>query len=126
MYVLDQPLYLNAVGEATSRIPPERMLSVIHRIEKNLGRDRSRETRMGPRSLDMDILLSGRICMDSRRLTIPHPRIKERLFVLVPLLELAPDLLDPKSGEPYSRALEALESAADPGQPRGVYLYSTR
>jgi 2-amino-4-hydroxy-6-hydroxymethyldihydropteridine diphosphokinase len=126
MYVEDQPLYLNAVGEVGSSLTPQRMLSTLQGIEKDLGRDRSKETRMGPRTLDLDILLCGQTVMESRQLTIPHPRIKERLFVLVPLLELAPDLLDPKTGEPYLRSLQALDAARDPAQPRGVYLYSSR
>jgi 2-amino-4-hydroxy-6-hydroxymethyldihydropteridine diphosphokinase len=126
MYVEDQPLYLNAVGEVGSSLSPRRMLSTLQGIEKDLGRDRSKETRMGPRTLDLDILLCGQTVMESKRLTIPHPRITERLFVLVPLLELAPDLRDPRTGEPYSRYLEALDAAADPSRPRGVYLYPSR
>jgi 2-amino-4-hydroxy-6-hydroxymethyldihydropteridine diphosphokinase len=133
MYVADQPLYLNAVGEAASPAKPSEMLASLHRIEHSLGRDRSREIRMGPRPIDLDILLCDAIIMDAPELTIPHPRITERMFVLVPLLELAPDLRDPRTGTPYSRAratlrgAEGAPGAGDAASSRwGVYLYSPR
>ena len=102
MYVTTQPRFLNAVGEVVSGLSPRKMLEAIHEIEKDLGRDRSRERRMGPRTLDLDILLCGRLVMDSADLTIPHPRMTERGFVLVPLLDLAPDLRDPRTGARYA------------------------
>jgi 2-amino-4-hydroxy-6-hydroxymethyldihydropteridine diphosphokinase len=123
MYVEEQPRYLNAVGELSSPAAPTRMLAILHDIERRHGRDRSREVRMGPRTLDLDILLCGDIVQDDPTLTIPHPRLAERLFVLVPLLELAPRLRDPRTGAPYADALEALISAAGPAETQGVYLY---
>ncbi len=123
MYVTDQPKYLNAVGEGRSRIPPREMLLEIHRVEAALGRERSREIRMGPRTLDIDILLCDTTVMDDPDLTIPHPRITERLFVLVPLLELAPRLRDPRTGAPYARFRAALTETGGPAGPEGVYLY---
>jgi 2-amino-4-hydroxy-6-hydroxymethyldihydropteridine diphosphokinase len=123
MYVTDQPMYLNAVGEVRSRMPPRQMLDEIHRVETALGRDRSREIRMGPRTLDIDILLCDTMVMDDTDLTIPHPRITERLFVLVPLLELAPRLRDPRTGARYSRFLASLTESGGPAGREGVYLY---
>jgi 2-amino-4-hydroxy-6-hydroxymethyldihydropteridine diphosphokinase len=123
MYVTDQPMYLNAVGEMRSPMPPREMLDEIHRVEAVFGRDRSREVRMGPRTLDIDILLCDSVVMEDAELTIPHPRITERLFVLVPLLELAPWLRDPRSGELYSRFRAALAVAGGPEGLQGVYLY---
>jgi 2-amino-4-hydroxy-6-hydroxymethyldihydropteridine diphosphokinase len=129
-YVVDQPYYLNAVGEAMSAIEPRDMMGRLHRIEHDFGRDRSREIRNGPRTLDLDILLCDEMVISTPDLTIPHPRILERLFVLIPLLELLPHLADPRTAIPYARSLLALASdsqnnggsrgAAD----RGVYLYS--
>jgi 2-amino-4-hydroxy-6-hydroxymethyldihydropteridine diphosphokinase len=126
MYVADQPNYLNAVGEIVSSADPFQMLSLLHRIEGSLGRDRSKEIRMGPRTLDLDILLCGSLVQDDPELTIPHPRLGERMFVLVPLLELSPDLIDPRTGTPWSRALAALKEQAGSAEAEGVYLYSPR
>jgi 2-amino-4-hydroxy-6-hydroxymethyldihydropteridine diphosphokinase len=123
MYVADQPLYLNAAGELRSRLSPRSMLEEIHRVERALGRDRAREIRMGPRTLDIDILLCDRILMETPELTIPHPRITERLFVLIPLLELAPRVRDPRTGLRYSRSRDALAAAAHTEGDGGVYLY---
>jgi 2-amino-4-hydroxy-6-hydroxymethyldihydropteridine diphosphokinase len=108
MYVADQPDYLNAVGEVSSSLEPREMLDLLHRIEGELGRDRSREVRMGPRTLDLDILLCGDLSMETPDLVIPHPRIQERLFVLVPLLELFPEARDPRTGAPYAEARNRL------------------
>jgi 2-amino-4-hydroxy-6-hydroxymethyldihydropteridine diphosphokinase len=123
MYVVDQPLYLNAVGEVSAVFAPREMLVVLQRIERSLGRDRSKEVRMGPRTLDLDILLCGDMLVQSEDLTIPHPRIAERMFVLVPLLELSPALRDPRTGTPLSAALAALQAAAGAAESDGVYLY---
>lgn len=118
MYVTDQPLFLNAVGRTSSPLSPREMLKAIHAIENALGRDRSREKRMGPRTVDLDILLCGDVVIDSPDLVIPHPRITERGFVLIPLLELSPRLRDPKTGAAYSDFL--------PGRSQGVYSYPRR
>jgi len=120
LYVEDQPLYLNAVGEAWSSFAPEAMLRQLQRIETELGRDRSREVRRGARTLDLDILLCGEVVMKTPLLTIPHPLMGERLFVLIPLLELDPGLRDPRNGRPYQAAREALLASGDDG---GVYLH---
>jgi 7,8-dihydro-6-hydroxymethylpterin-pyrophosphokinase len=77
--------------------------------------------RRGARTLDLDILLCGDIVMQTPDLVIPHPLMTERLFVLVPLLELAPDLVDPRTGEPYKQIRAALER--DARASGGVYLH---
>jgi 2-amino-4-hydroxy-6-hydroxymethyldihydropteridine diphosphokinase len=123
MYVVDQPLYLNAVGRLVSGITPKVMLGHLHRIEKELGRDRIKELRMGPRTLDLDILLCGDLVMDTPTLTIPHPRITERMFVLVPLLALSPRLKDPRTGIRYAKSLALLRSESAGTDAGGVYLY---
>jgi 2-amino-4-hydroxy-6-hydroxymethyldihydropteridine diphosphokinase len=121
-YVARQPAYLNAVGEITTILEPHDLLDVLHRIEKDFGRDRGREIRMGPRTLDLDILLCGDLVMDTPSLVIPHPRLCERLFALIPLLELSPDLADPRTGQRLAEVAKALRSAS--GADEGVYLYA--
>lgn len=115
MYVTDQPRFLNAVGLVISALDPLQMLDALNEIEKDLGRNRAREQRMGPRTLDLDILLCDDLVLDTSRLTIPHPRMAERRFVLVPLLELEPDLKDPRTAVPYAQMLPAAIG--------GVYSY---
>ena len=87
-----QDNYLNQVVAASTALAPRKILSALHEIERAAGRDRQNEVRYGPRSLDLDILIYGDHGVAEDSLTIPHPRIAERAFVLVPLAELAPDL----------------------------------
>ncbi len=122
MYVADQPLYLNAVGEAFSALTPLDMLRHLQAVERDFGRDRAVEVRRGARTLDLDILLCGSLIVQTPDLVIPHPLLAERLFVLVPLLELAPELADPRSGRPFGETRRALENAA--GGDGGVVLHS--
>jgi len=119
--VEEQPRYLNAVGEAWSGLDPAHMLLELQRIESGFGRDRSREIRRGPRTLDLDILLCGDLVVEIENLIIPHPLMAERLFVLVPLLELDPTVMDPRTGRPFAFARAALEEG--PGGDGGVYLH---
>jgi len=92
----DQPAFVNAVLRLSSRLAPEALLGRLQAIERDQGR--TREFRNAPRTLDLDILLYGRLCMDDPALTLPHPRCHERAFVLLPLLELAPDCVLPGRG----------------------------
>ncbi len=85
----DQPDFLNAVIAVETTLDPYQLLSFIHKIELDHGRQRI--TRWGPRTLDLDILLFGNLEQDDPKLLIPHPRLKERRFVLEPLLEVNPD-----------------------------------
>jgi 2-amino-4-hydroxy-6-hydroxymethyldihydropteridine diphosphokinase len=89
---IKQGRYLNQVVRGTTALTPRALLKELNEIERTLGRDRAGETRYGPRTIDLDILLYGNIVVDEPDLQIPHPRMMERPFVLVPLFEIAPDL----------------------------------
>ena len=91
-----QDWYVNAVAEVGFEGEPIDLLRVCRSIESLHGRKRSGKN--APRTLDLDILLFGALILDSRELTIPHPRLRERRFVLVPMVEIAPDVEDPISG----------------------------
>ena len=90
----DQPDYINAVAELDTRLSALELLDALQQIELSQGRVR-KENRWGPRTLDLDILLYGAQEINNTRLTIPHYGIKEREFVLYPLLEIAADLVLP-------------------------------
>ncbi len=106
--VANQPWFLNMVVECESQYFPLQMLTVVQRIERELGRVRTGAVRRGPRIIDIDILLFGSAVLETPELTIPHPRMFERRFVLEPLLEIAPELRNPKTKEPVSRYLAAV------------------
>ena len=91
----DQPWFLNcAVAFETEKLP-QQLLSAILRIEKELGRDRETAQPKGPRTIDIDILLFGNFVVDTPILTVPHPALHQRRFVLEPLAEIAPDVRHP-------------------------------
>jgi 2-amino-4-hydroxy-6-hydroxymethyldihydropteridine diphosphokinase len=92
----DQPDFLNQLLLIETILSPEELLQSVLEIETKLGR--KRELRFGARTIDIDILYYADLIIESPELVIPHPRIAERLFTLVPLMELAPDLIDPRSG----------------------------
>lgn len=83
------PDYLNAVAELATGLPPLELLDALQSLEQQAGRERPYHH--APRTLDLDLLLYGDVQMDTPRLTIPHPRMWERAFVLVPLAEIAPE-----------------------------------
>lgn len=85
-----QEPYLNLVVRAETTLHPEDLLAQTQLVERAFGRDRSHEVRWGPRTLDIDLLLVGEVVLDGPTLTLPHPRLAERAFVLVPLLEVMP------------------------------------
>jgi 2-amino-4-hydroxy-6-hydroxymethyldihydropteridine diphosphokinase len=93
--VTDQPRFVNAVAELETDLGASALLEQLLEIEWELGRDRSREERWSPRTIDLDLLLYGNEVIDEPGLTVPHPRLTERRFVLEPLHELAPDLALP-------------------------------
>jgi 2-amino-4-hydroxy-6-hydroxymethyldihydropteridine diphosphokinase len=86
-----QDAFLNLVVELDTELTPNQLLGLCHRIESSA--DRSRDVRWGPRTLDLDIIWIDGVAMDEPSLTVPHPRWKERRFVLAPLRDLAPDLV---------------------------------
>ncbi|MCY8144599.1 2-amino-4-hydroxy-6-hydroxymethyldihydropteridine diphosphokinase [Bacillus haynesii] len=86
----DQDLFLNMAAAIKTSLSPFELLDLTQRIEKELGR--KRDIRWGPRTADLDILLYNRENIETEQLIVPHPRMHERLFVLVPLLEIYPDL----------------------------------
>ena len=92
----DQPLYLNAVAIGDTSLTAREVLDALLAIERAVGRERPFPG--APRTLDLDLVLFGDEVVDSPDLTVPHPRFRERFFVLGPLAEIAPDLIDPVSG----------------------------
>jgi 2-amino-4-hydroxy-6-hydroxymethyldihydropteridine diphosphokinase len=103
--VTDQPWFLNMVIECATGYFPLQLLMIVLRIERELGRVRDKSLRRGPRVIDIDILLFAEVVMDTPQLTLPHPRMLDRRFVLEPLLEIDPYLKDPKTKEPLVRSL---------------------
>jgi 2-amino-4-hydroxy-6-hydroxymethyldihydropteridine diphosphokinase len=87
----DQARFINACVEIETSLDPHALLFTLHRIEQKFGRDRSKERRSGPRTLDLDLIAYDDVKLDKPELTLPHPRLFERAFVLVPLAEIAPD-----------------------------------
>jgi len=93
----DQPRFLNAVIEVATSLGPLQILSLVKGIEVTMGRETS--FRNAPRPIDVDILFYGERVIETPQLEIPHPRLAERAFVLIPLAEIAPDLVHPVSGK---------------------------
>jgi len=83
--------FINACIEIETSLDPHALLFTLHKVEKKFGRDRSRERRWGPRTLDLDLIAYDDVAIDRPDLTLPHPRLFERAFVLVPLAEIVPD-----------------------------------
>lgn len=89
----DQPDYLNTVASFQTALEAEELLDLLQSLENRAGRVRKQH--WGPRTLDLDLLLYGNTFIQSERLTVPHPGLREREFVVIPLAELAPDLILP-------------------------------
>jgi 2-amino-4-hydroxy-6-hydroxymethyldihydropteridine diphosphokinase len=87
--------YINSAVAVETALAPRDLLTALLSIEHTLGRDRSTETRNGPRTADLDLLLYGDQIINEPHLTVPHPRLHQRLFVLEPLAEIAPDTIHP-------------------------------
>jgi 2-amino-4-hydroxy-6-hydroxymethyldihydropteridine diphosphokinase len=111
----DQPAFLNTVLRGTTDLQPLDLLRALQTIERDLGR--TRPFPHAPRTIDLDILFYDDLILDTPRLTIPHPDLHERFFVLVPLADLAPDLMHPKLGKTVRELLEEL------GPPVGIEPY---
>ena len=115
--------YLNLVVRARATIGPEALLTATLELEALLGRDREREQRWGPRPIDIDLLVHGAEVRDRPELTVPHPRITERAFVLIPLLEVWPGgVLPSGDGGEGTRLAVALAALASDGPVEDILL----
>ena len=107
----NQGPYLNAALAADTTLDAAELLALLHRIEA--GRERRRVEHWGPRTLDLDLLVHGDLVTDGAALQVPHPRMHERRFVMVPVCDVAPDLVHPRLGRPMLDLLADL--AVQPG-----------
>ncbi len=103
---LEQPAFLNAVVALETALAPVDLLRALLGIERELGRTRSFPN--APRALDLDLLLVDDVTLETAELTLPHPRLHDRAFVLVPLADLAPEMVHPASGQTVREMLRAL------------------
>jgi 2-amino-4-hydroxy-6-hydroxymethyldihydropteridine diphosphokinase len=102
--------FLNGALRLETSLEPAALLASMLAIEARFGRER--RERWGPRTLDLDLLWIGGVVCAGQGLTLPHPRLCERVFALEPLVEVAPDALDPATGEAYETVLARLRSGA--------------
>ena len=107
--VTAQPLFLNAAAVGESADAPVTLLQRLQGIERERGRERPSVYPGGPRTLDLDLILVGDEVIHTAALTLPHPRFRQRRFVLEPLAEVAADLVDPESGLTVQELLERLK-----------------
>ena len=119
----EQARFIKACIEIDTVLDPHALMFVLHKVEQKFGRDRSRERRWGPRTLDLDMIAYDDVAINKPDLTLPHPRLFERAFVLVPLAEIAPSRVI--RGRTITEALadlstdgiERLPKAPDPKSP---------
>lgn len=116
----NQNWFLNIVVEIKTSLSPQDLLLKCLKIEETLGRNRENEQRWGERTVDIDIIFYGKDTINTQNLVIPHPRMNERAFVLVPLLELIPDFVHPVLNKTISQLYDELQDVED------VVLYGTR
>ena len=112
----NQDWFINCVAEVSTTLPPRPLHAFLQGIEEQMGRHKT--VKMGPRIIDLDILLCGAEVIEDVDLIIPHPHLHERGFVLVPLAELAPGLLHPVLHKTIKELLEGIEAQG------GVELYA--
>jgi 2-amino-4-hydroxy-6-hydroxymethyldihydropteridine diphosphokinase len=101
-----QPPFLNAVVRAETVLAPRQVLRVAQEVEEVLGR--TREVRWGPRTIDVDVLLIDDLVLDDPDLTVPHPRLAERAFVVLPLLDIDPDPVLPTGERLLDRSVDGV------------------
>ncbi|MCL5945938.1 MAG: 2-amino-4-hydroxy-6-hydroxymethyldihydropteridine diphosphokinase [Planctomycetes bacterium] len=105
--------YLNAAVRLATDLLPEKLLLALFAIERDTGRDRRCEIRHGPRIIDLDVLLYDNLLINNQELEIPHPRMHERVFVLRPLAQIAPELIHPRLGKSIRALLQACPTGSD-------------
>jgi 2-amino-4-hydroxy-6-hydroxymethyldihydropteridine diphosphokinase len=105
-----QPDYLNAAVRLTTHAPPLALLAQLLEIERMAGRER--RVRWGPRTLDLDFLWGRDLVVDEPALRVPHPELERRAFALCPLLDVAPEATDPRTGMPYSTLIRNLDTSS--------------
>jgi 2-amino-4-hydroxy-6-hydroxymethyldihydropteridine diphosphokinase len=107
--VTDQPAFVNLCIAVDTTLSPHALLARAHEVERALGRDRARELRWGPRTADIDLIAYDEVTLHDSDLILPHPRLFERAFVLVPLAEIAPDLRI--AGQRVADAADAIDKS---------------
>lgn len=112
---IEQPAFLNGAAALQTTLSPKRLMAELLRIELEHGRDRTSGQRWGPRTLDLDLLLFGTRVVSEDGVTVPHPRLTEREFVLVPLAEIAPHAEIPGLGVTVGEALDRLAAGLTSG-----------
>lgn len=104
----DQPMFLNAAAHLDTELQPKELLKVLQNVERSMGRRRA--VRWGPRIIDLDLLLYENLIIERPHLVVPHPELTHRAFVLIPLAEIAPRAVEPRSGRRVQQLLRTLES----------------
>jgi 2-amino-4-hydroxy-6-hydroxymethyldihydropteridine diphosphokinase len=104
--VVEQPVFLNMAVRAKTRLSPQDVLHFLKALEVRLGREPS--IRWGPRRIDLDLLFYDTLVLDTPELVLPHPRLQERAFVLVPLSDLAPEFVHPQLGRSVQELLDSI------------------
>lgn len=104
-----QPDILNACALINTELSPQHLLDRLLQIEQDFGR--VRRERWGPRTLDLDLIFYGQVCLTEPNLHLPHPRLRERAFVLIPLAEIAPHWLDPVTGQSVRHLCNVVDPA---------------
>ena len=120
----EQPRFVNAAVALETEVEPQELLRGLMAIEKEFGRDRAGGFANGPRTLDLDILLLGNLEISAPDLVIPHPRLAERAFVLIPLAEIAPDAIVPRTGKTVEQLLQELREGSVCARDRVVQIQS--
>lgn len=121
--VTDQPEFLNLAVELETELEPKALLISLQKIEDDLGR--VRQVRWGSRTIDLDIIYYGDRIVEEPKLEVPHPRANQRAFVLEPLAEIAPDLVDPVTGRSVKEMLEELDRKGQRVEKAGSIVRST-
>ncbi len=122
----DQPAFVNAAVTISTALAPEALLDLLLSIERRYGRERTPGLPKGPRTLDLDLLLMDDLVVSSPRLTLPHPALAERRFVLAPLAEIAPEMVHPLLGQTMAALLAALPDEGASRRNAVQKLYSTK